>query len=175
MKKYLQIALAAILVLSIFIVKEPTSSASADDSKVLEFNSMTGVTQPFTRNNGNAIRGIDGGGLPWVIDFGSGKLKPNGSLNVQVKGLVFDPNDPGAIAAGVAGRNTVPFFKAIVSCLSVDTEGKVATVNVSTQNFPADEAGNAHIKETLALPDPCIAPVIFVTSPTGLWFASTGF
>jgi len=175
MKKYLQIALATVLVLSIMVATAPTSSANADDSKALAFNTMTGVTRPFTRNNGNEIRGIDGGGLPWVIDYGSGKLKPNGELNVQVKGLVFDPNDPDAIAAGVAGRNTIPFFKAIVSCLSVDTAGNASIVNVATQNFPADEAGNALIKETLSLPEPCIAPIIFVTSPTGLWFATTGF
>jgi hypothetical protein len=25
------------------------------------------------------------------------------------------------------------------------------------------------------LPSPCIAPIVFVTSPNGAWFAATGF
>ena len=175
MKKLFPIAMVMVLVLSLFFAWGSVSTASAEESKVLEFNTMVGVPRPFTRNNGNAIRGIDGGGLPWVIDFGRGKLSPNGEVDILVKGLVFDPNDQAVIDAGLAGRNTVPFFKAIVSCLSKDGDGAAVTVNVSTENFPADEGGNAHIKDTVSLPDPCIAPIIFVTSPTELWFASTGF
>lgn len=163
------------LVLSIFFASGSVSKVSADEFNVIEFNTMVGVSRPFTRNNGNAIRGIDGGGLPWVVAFGRGELKPDGEIEVQVMGLVFDPNDQGAIAAGVAGRNTVPNFKAIVSCLSKDAVGNMATVNVSTGLFPADGEGNAKIEDTVSLPDPCIAPIIFVTSPTGLWFALTGF
>jgi hypothetical protein len=34
--------------------------------------------------------------------------------------------------------------------------------------------GNAEIKADLVLPHPCIAPVTFVTSAGGSWFASTG-
>ena len=175
MKKFFIVTMATALVLSVFFASGSVSTASADESKVLEFNTMVGVPRPFTRNNGNAIRGVDGGGLPWVIEFGKGKLSPNGKVDVLVKGLVFDPNDQGAIDAGVAGRNTVPNFKVIVSCLSKDENGNVITSNVSTGLFPADEAGNAHIKDAINLPQPCIAPILFVTSPTGLWFASTGF
>lgn len=175
MKKFFLVSMKMALVAALFFASGSMSTASADESKVLEFNTMVGVPRPFTRNNGNAIRGIDGGGLPWVIEFGRGKLSPDGKLEVTVKGLVFDPNDQAVIDAGLAGRNTVPSFKAIVSCLSRDAGGNVTTVNVSTGLFPADEAGNAQIKDTIALPNPCIAPIVFVTSPTGLWFASTGF
>lgn len=175
MKKLFIVTIATMLVLSVFFVSGSVSSASADESKILEFNTMVGVPRPFTRNNGNAIRGIDGGGLPWVIEFGKGKLSPSGKVDVLVKGLVFDPNDQGAIDAGVAGRNTVPNFKVIVSCFSKDENGNMTIVNVETGLFPADEAGNAHIKDTIDLPQPCIAPILFVTSPTNLWFASTGF
>lgn len=174
MKKFFLVTVTMMLVLSIFFASGSMSTASADESKVLEFNTMIGVPRPFTGND-NAIRGIGGGGLPWVIGFGKGKLSPSGDINILVKGLVFDPNDPVTIERGLAGRNTVPNFKAIVSCLSKDAEGNVNTINVSTDLFPADEAGNAHIKDSVSLPQPCIAPIIFVTSPTGAWFASTGF
>lgn len=174
MKRFMFITLTMMLALSAVLSAGQVSTAKADESKVLEFNTMVGVPRPYTRNNGNAIRGVDGGGLPWVIEFGKGKLSPDGRLDILVKGLVFDPNDAGAIAAGVAGRNTVPNLKAIVSCLSKDADGNAITVNVSTGLFPADEAGDVHIKDTVALPQPCIAPIIFVTSPGGAWFAATG-
>jgi hypothetical protein len=174
MKKFFLTTIAMMLVLSVFFASGSMSTASADESKVLEFNTMIGVPRPFTGND-NAIRGIGGGGRPWAIEFGRGELKPDGKIEVQVKGLVFDPNDQSNIDAGLAGRNTVPNFRAIVSCLSKDEEGDANIVNVSTGLFPADEAGNAQIEDTVSLPDLCIAPIIFVTSPAGAWFAATGF
>jgi hypothetical protein len=63
----------------------------------------------------------------------------------------------------------------IVSCQSKNEAGSAVIVNVPTQEFPADAAGNAHIQDTVSLPQPCIAPIIFVTSSTGSWFAATGF
>lgn len=173
MKKLLLVSLSAMLLLSAFFVGS-VSRASADESKVLQFNTMIGVPRPYT-GAANAIRGVPGGGLPWVIEFGSGKLSPDGNLDILVKGLVIDPNDPAAIAAGRAGINPSPTFKAIVSCLSKDSAGMATTVNVSTGLFPADAQGNAHIQDTVSLPEPCIAPIVFVTSPGGAWFAATGY
>jgi len=34
--------------------------------------------------------------------------------------------------------------------------------------------GNASIEANLSLPQPCIAPIVFVTTPSGAWFAATG-
>ena len=174
MKKAFLVTLVMILALSAFSAAGAVSSASADESKLLEFNSMIGVPRPYTGAT-NAIRGVPGGGLPWVIAFGKGKVSPEGKVDVKVKGLVFDPNDPAVIERGIGGTNTVPNFKAIVSCLSKDSDGNAVTVNVSTGLFPADTEGNAHIKDRVELPSPCIAPILFVTSPTGAWFAATGY
>ena len=174
MKKFFTGMIATMLLLSAFFALGSVSTASADESKVLEFNTMIGVPRPFTGGT-NAIRGLPGGGLPWVIDFGKGKLSPSGKVDVQVKGLVFDPNDQAVIDRGIGGTNTIPNFKAIVSCLSKDADGNAITVNVETGLFPADVGGNAHIKDTVDLPQPCISPILFVTSPGGAWFASTGF
>jgi hypothetical protein len=162
------------LVISIFSFAGSVNRASADESKVLEFNTMVGVPRPYTGAT-NAIRGVPGGGLPWVIAFGKGKLSPDGNVNVLIKGLLIDPNDPAAIAAGRGGTNPSPTFKVIVSCLSKDESGAAVTSNVSTGLFPADAEGNAQINDWVALPSPCIAPILFVTSPTGSWFASTGY
>jgi hypothetical protein len=97
------------------------------------------------------------------------ELKVNGHLEIAVAGLVFadGPN---------AGSNTIPSFRAVVSCLTSD--GSV--VNVSTPAFPATTGtalsggGNAVFEGDLTLPQPCIAPIIFVTSPGIAWFATTG-
>jgi hypothetical protein len=48
-------------------------------------------------------------------------------------------------------------------------------VNVSTTTFPADAGGNSTIEAQVALPKPCIAPIIFVTSAGNAWFAATGY
>lgn len=173
MKRFLPVTLSVIMLLSIFFAG-PVSTATADESKVLQFNTMVGVPRPYT-GNANPIRGLSGGGLPWVIGFASGKLSPDGDVNVVVKGLVLDPNDPDVIARGIGGTNPSPSFKVIVSCLSKDASGNPTTVNVETGLFPADTAGNAQIKDTVSLPQPCIAPILFVTNPNSNWFAATGF
>ena len=141
---------------------------------------MTGVPRPYTGGT-NAIRGVSGGGVPWVVYSAEGELTASGKLKVTVRGLVIDPNDAVAISRGLAGTNPSPTFKAIVSCLSKDMAGNPTTVNVSTDAFSATTGlasaggGNADIEAMVSLPMPCIAPIIFVTSGGGSWFAATGF
>ena len=148
-----------------------TCSAVAKEPKVpkmVEFDTMVGVPPGMTGTKA-PIRGINGGGLPWMIGGASGELKSNGHLELAVSGLVFadGPN---------AGSNTIASFRAIVSCL--DANG--APVNVITDLFAATTGpaatggGSAAIETYVALPKPCIAPLIFVTSPAGAWFAATG-
>ena len=167
MKKFILITIAMMLIGSTFSFVGSASTAQADEFKVLQFNTMIGVPRPYT-GAVNAIRGVPGGGLPWVISFGKGKLSPDGTIDVLVQGLVLDPNDPAVIAGGRGGTNPIANFKAIVSCLSKDADGNPTTMNVSTGLFPADSAGNSHIQDIVSLPNPCIAPIIFVTSPTDL-------
>ena len=174
MKRFTVVTLALVLALSTLVFNGSVLSASARDTKIMEFGTMTGVPRPYTGGT-NMIRGLSGGGLPWVVNFAEGELKANGKIEVTVRGLLIDPNDPAAIAAGRAGTNPSPNMKVIVSCLSKDGSGTPTTVNVSTGLFPADANGNGQIEGTVSLPQPCIAPIIFVTSPTGSWFAATGF
>jgi hypothetical protein len=179
MKKFVQAILATILLSTLFLGGS-VSRASAKEPKILEFDTMIGVPRPYTGGT-NAIRGVPGGGLPWVVASSEGELKASGKLEIAVQGLVIDPNDAGAIAAGRAGMNPSATFIAIVSCLSKDASGNATTVNVSTDPFPATTGlaasggGNAKIEAMLNLPQPCIAPIIFVASPAGAWFAATGF
>ncbi len=167
MKKALPIVLSAILFLGVFLAGS-VSTASAKEPKILEFDTMVGIPQALTGTQ-NPIRGINGGGLPWTLSSASGELKASGRLEIKVEGLV--------LAAGAnAGSNPIASFRAIVSCLAGD--GSIQ--NVTTDPFPATTGpassggGNARIETTVILPQPCIAPIIFVTSPGGAWFAVTG-
>lgn len=177
MNKIAVLCAAALLLLGSVIFNPPARDANAKGTpKILEFDTMVGVPRPYT-GSVNPIRGVNGGGLPWVIGFAKGELSVNGDLEVTVRGLVIDPNDPAAITAGVAGQNPAAAFRAIVSCLSKDESGNPTTVNLMTDPFPATTglgAGDAKIEAHLDLPSPCIAPIIFITNPGGAWFAATG-
>lgn len=138
-----------------------------EDQSILSFKTMVGVNGAF-RGATNAIRGVNGAGAPWQIDSAKGELSADGELEVRVRGLVI-----------VGSNNPVAFFRALVSCQSVDNNGLPITVNVPTTNgaevmIGDPHNGNAKIEETISLPDPCIAPIVFVTSPGLAWFATTG-
>jgi hypothetical protein len=174
MKKLSSLTLAALLILTVFAASPVPAATAKGAPNILEFGTMIGVPRPYTGAT-NAIRNVPGGGLPWVIADANGELKSNGELEIKVTGLVLDPNDPVVISRGIGGTNPSPNFMAIVSCLSKDSTGAPTTVNVPTGLFAADTTGNAEIETTISLPQPCIAPIIFVTNPNGAWFAATGF
>jgi len=71
------------------------------------------------------------------------------------------------------GVNPVTQFRAVVSCQTI--VGGVANVtNVPTGLVPASGTGDAEIDTSVSLPEPCFAPIVFVTSPGNAWFAVTG-
>ena len=146
------------------------SPANADPGTILRFDVMTPVTGPYVGTS-HPIRMVPGGGLPWMISEGSGSLSRDGRLQVRVHGLVLADNS--AVPANLRGTNPVADFEAIVSCQTI-TGGTATVTNVSTGQFPASPTGNADIKARVKLPKPCIAPVVFVASPGGAWFAATG-
>jgi hypothetical protein len=126
---------------------------------------MVGVPQALTGTQA-PIRGINGGGIPWTLTAAKGELSTTGHLEIKVDGLV--------LASTLS--NPISTFRAIVSCLSAD--GSVQ--NVQTATFPATTGlasaggGDATIEADVELTQPCIAPIVFVTSAGGAWFASTG-
>ncbi len=161
-----------VLVGAVLLVAAVPAAVGKKPGQILDFQSMVGVTKALGGAAG-AIRGINGAGLPWVIDSAKGDLSADGVLEVKVKGLVIDPNDPDAIARGVAGVNPSANFVAVVSCLT----STGAIENRASDPFPATTGlggGDAKVEVRLDLPEPCIAPIVLVTSPNGQWFAVTG-
>jgi hypothetical protein len=147
------------------------ASTSHSPATILGFDTMTPVTGPYVGAT-NPVRGVPGGGLPWMIKSASGSLVGDGYLQVRVRGLVLADQAP--VPPALQGVNPIADFQAIVSCQSIGAGDTATITNVSTPEFPASTSGNSDIRATVQLPHPCIAPVVFVTSPGGAWFAATG-
>ena len=146
------------------------TAASADPGTILKFDTMAPVTGPYVGAS-NSIRGLPGGGLPWIIESGRGSLDRDGHLKVRVRGLVLAESAP--VPPALQGINPVSPFTAIVSCQTIGADGSATVTNVSTAGFPASREGDSNIRATVQLPHPCIAPIVFVLGG-GMWFAATG-
>ena len=139
---------------------------------IITFEKMYGVDGPFIGET-NAVRNVVGDELPWDIAVGKGSLKDNGHLKIKIRGLVFKNADP--VPAEKRGINDEAEFRALVSCLT-EAGPNVSTSNVMTTGFPATTSGNADIDATLVLPNPCVAPLVFVLSGSeDKWFSVAGF
>lgn len=140
---------------------------------IMKFDTLTPVSGPFG-SSANAVRGIAGSGLPWVVAAASGSLSRDGHLLVRIRGLVL-ASDP-SVPTSLRGTNPFPAFRAVVSCLSIGANDTAAISNVSTGDFEADPGGNADIDARVSLPQPCLAPIVLVTGPSGTerWLAVTG-
>lgn len=141
------------------------AGASSNEGTILEFESMVGVSGQFVGATGTPIRGLHGGGFPWVITRGEGEVDSAGNVEVEVRGLVLANTPP--VPPSLRLTNPVANFRAVVSCL--DSSGNA--VNVATGPFPASPQGNAEIETAVQLPRPCRDPIVFVTSPGLAWFA----
>ena len=139
---------------------------------ILEFDKMFGVDGAFVGDQ-NAVDNIPGDELPWEVAFVHGRLDAAGTLLIFVRGLVFK-DDP-SVPAELRGINDETEFRAAVSCLT-DLNGQTTRSNVTTAGFPANAHGDSLIFAHLALPDPCIAPAVFVLAGSeDKWFAVNGF
>jgi hypothetical protein len=67
-------------------------------------------------------------------------------------------------------------FRGVVNCLT--TRVPDVGVNLAPRRSRPQQTATRTIKATVELPDPCVAPIVFVTSgtgpPPGNWFATTG-
>jgi hypothetical protein len=142
--------------------------------RLLAFDRMYGVDGPFV-GEAHPIRGVVGDELPWTITgFARGRLDTNGHLRIQVKGLVFT-DDP-VVPPELQGKNDEESFRALVSCTTELSETESGTANVVTDPFPATPEGDSTIDAFIELPNPCIAPIVFILAGSeDKWFAVDGF
>jgi hypothetical protein len=165
-----RLSLLALGAMVALVVASQALAATPNGPKLMKWDVMVGVPQGLTGTASQTpLRGLSGGGIPWMLASGEGTLSATGKLHVEVEGLV--------LASGAsAGTNPIKMFRAVVSC--VTSAGTFD--NIQTDQFPATTGpasaggGDSTIDAVVTLPDPCIAPIVFVTSPGGSWFAATG-
>lgn len=155
------------------VVPDGALSEDADSSLVMKFDTMTPVAGPYA-GSAHAVRGIAGGVLPWVLGAGSGSLSLDGHLRVRISGLVLASHP--SVPVSLRGTNPFPAFRVVVSCLSIGPAGAAAIANVSTGDFEASPSGDCDIDARVSIPQPCLAPIVLVTGPSGTenWLAVTG-
>jgi hypothetical protein len=144
--------MTGMLLLGIVLMIYGTPAVAGD---ILQFDMMAGVP-----DDEFAIRGINGGGAPWVVDVAKGSLSEDGDLEITVRSLVLVRN----------GLNPSASFSGVVSCM---VNGDIFA-NVSTAEVLTGPEGDADIRERLSLPNPCFAPIVLVVGASGNWFAVTG-
>ncbi len=147
------------LVLGLLLLLMAPVQVSASEDLLLEFDEMIPVSGEFV-GPANPVRGLGGGGLPWIITAGRGQLNSDGDLTVDVTGLVLARMAP--VPANLQGTNPINPFQVIVSC--EDEEGN--PVNLIAGTTPATRTGDAHLETHVNLPDPCNDPIVFVTTVT---------
>jgi len=170
---WLLAAVGGAALVSAAAVQGVAASAGPGPATVLKFSTMTPVMGPYV-GTANPVRKVAGGGLPWILTAGTGSLKQDGHLMVRVRGLVLAKQAP--VPPALQGTNPFPDFRALVSCQTIGAGNTATITNISTGDFKANAAGDARIDARVTLPEPCIAPIVFVTGPTGVdvWFVATG-
>ena len=113
------------------------------------------------------IDGVPAAGAPWTVGkVNNVTITARGDLRLEVKGLLITgtggPND------GTTGPVTQVI--ATLACANGDT--------ASTSAVPLKSDGDARIREHIAIPSDCLAPVVLVrifgNAPTNPWIAATG-
>jgi len=109
------------------------------------------------------IHGVTRGGAPWVLDRGQVRLRQDGRLRLNVRGLIIP-------TLGNAGPVTT--ISASLYC-GADSTGAVAT----TASAPLSQQGDGTIRDRITLPAKCLAPIILVHPNGGAaaYIAATGF
>jgi hypothetical protein len=169
--------MAVVIIIAALAVRSASVSAPVTVETILSFTSMAGVDDAFLNNT--AVRGVQGDGLPWDVGTVDGSLTTDGHLHLAVTGIVFS-DDP-EVPPQLRGINDDEEFRAVVSCLTTRKIGRgqghglVVTTNIVTEGFPATRSGDSTIDTNIALPNPCVAPIIFVIGgDEERWFAVTG-
>jgi hypothetical protein len=111
------------------------------------------------------LLGAAAGGVPWVLRSGDARLRPDGRLDVRIRGLVI----PVAPFTGTTGP--VKTVSASLYC------GGSSTPVGTSNSFPISTDGNARITATFMLPAKCQIPALLIHPNGGnaVYIATSGF
>jgi hypothetical protein len=112
-----------------------------------------------------ALNGNNPGGVPWVLRRGEAKLRRDGDLRVEARGLVI----PVAPFTGTTGP--VKTVSASLYC------GGSTTAQGTTPTVPIPTTGDAFMEGPVTVPSKCLQPTVLV-HPNGAattYVAASGF
>jgi hypothetical protein len=140
-------------------------TALADDGNHGDDNAKVVKSDLFgSMPDGPVFFDVKPGGAPWVIDKGKAEVRRDGTVKVEVEGLIIP----------TTGANPLNGIAATVFC-----NGKPAG---STRSYPFSPDGDAKFEARLAkdLPSPCLVPAVLLNpAPNGTvnaaaYIAATG-
>jgi hypothetical protein len=151
----------ALAVASLLAFAAPLGAA-ADDS-TLKFDGGIGVipvsnVNPSGVATPNVVQGVSPGGQPWVIAKLTAKVRSDGRISVEGRGLLL----AGGNGIGTTGNQSV---EAALFC---------GGFRHDTGVVPLDPDGGFRIEDVLTPvpPSPCASPVLLIVSAGGRWFAA---
>jgi hypothetical protein len=117
------------------------------------------------------IGGVNACGKIWALASGEATLAADGTLSLDVHGLVL--ND-----ASVGKFNGTPDGVDAVAAAVICSAAAGATVAAQADPVPLSAKGDAMVKVKLAMPKSCVAPVVVLREryegKIGGWLAATG-
>jgi len=174
MKRNLRVAGFALVAFGIF-----AASAIADEERgtLVRFEGGIGVhpvsnvtvaagTPPVVTVNANIVRGVNPAGQLWVIDNLDAKVKTNGDIKVEGKGLVL----AGGSGIGSPPANATSVFATLIC----EAAAPFIAHNTTLSGVPLAPNGDFKIDDVLVpIPDGCASPVLLIRSANGgAWFAA---
>jgi hypothetical protein len=152
-------ALAALV-----LIAGGAGTAVADDGHHGDDNAKVVKSDLFgSMPDGPVLFGVKPGGAPWVIDKGEAEARRDGSVKVEVEGLIIP----------TTGTNPLNGIAATVYCNG--------TAVATTKAYPFSPDGDAKFEARAAkrLPSPCLVPAVLLNpAPNGVvaaaYIAATG-
>jgi len=134
--------------------------AANAQSPLVRFDGGIGVVPVRAGPAANIVRGVNPGGVPWIISRLIVEVKIDGRISVDGRGLLLGGTDN----IGTPGGQSV---KARLFCGTSVASSDSAVV-------PLEANGDFRIDGALAPvpPTPCTTPVLLIVSGGGNWFAA---
>jgi len=135
--------------------------AASAQGPLVRFDGGIGVVPVRAGPAANIVRGVNPGGVPWVISRLTVDVKTDGRISVDGRGLLLGGTD----AIGTNGNQSV---RARLFC------GPAPGVMQDSVLVPLEPNGDFQIDGVLAPapPSPCTSPVLLIVGGGGNWFAA---
>lgn len=132
---------------------------------VIPVTSGAGTATTATTVNRNIVRNIQPPGQIWTIGALDAKIKTNGDIKVEGKGLVL---------AGGNGIGRPPAGASVFATLICEAAAPFIEHSTTLTGVPLAPDGDFKIDDALVpIPDGCASPVLLIRSANGgAWFAA---